>query len=986
MAHSLAAFLTAFILGVVLSRIFRRTLAWLYSREQKPGKEKIHRLFPKPRRPLGGGVAIMLAATISVTATLIALRTRSLSPMLWVFSIAWAYALIGIVDDLRKTAGRGLGERSKLIVQVVVALLWCALLWFASDHHELHVPFIEELKDLGIFFVFFGALVIIATANAVNLSDGIDGLAGGLSAISFAGVGAIVLVARDSSLGPIPWSFCGAVLGFLVFNFPPARILMGDTGALGLGAALGSMAILSHAEFWLFLLAAPFVINAGSVVLQMGAVRCLWRIIKPLRFRRTEATRPFLCAPLHHHFQWLAWDDRRILALYWTTGAVLATWALLSWNSGPLWLVGVLIIPLFLLAAAIQKVMSGRYYIGLAEQQDQPAKVALYRGIPVDVLCWRLYRKIVDTSITEGMLAGATAESVLWRPLSEIEAHVMLGKIYADHRLLDQALEEWEQVPTRSLVLRPAVMLQLAKIYYGRDRLLEAIKLWEQMPVAQLAEMPNLREVVRSAKLRLADLAGKSYRQAMRLCEATSPPRDAQSRAKAQLEISRRYNQELLSLLLHETNKLRGRPVNAQAARSRRELLRRTREVVLGRVQTLDSALSSVSRSSHAPAQEANAEAEEPADRIATELGLTKEGLLVLIGQAGEGIPEITGAAVHPKASRNTVFRIFLKWPNDGPNSIIAKLYAADRIDFFSACYRRDSGVLRLLREYGASVPIVYASELHDDRALLLIEDLGDETLAERLEGSDDAAKHQWLRSGVSALVALHSAAYGHQREIAAEISKVDKDILGQEYYSNALRIAIERIAQVVDAPFSRVEWQQINDQSHPLVDFLAERRKGFIHFEFTPHHLLITPSGLFSFDFEQATLGPPEFDLAALLAQPESNPEPAVWREMIDRYAVLATESGIPVPRAEHLDRAMAYAALFKCLVYAGAAANFLAKFGGEHHLQRFHYYIRQSQELMRPWRPLRPLAQLLAPRLRASRSVSASGSPDIPSSPGYG
>jgi aminoglycoside/choline kinase family phosphotransferase len=310
----------------------------------------------------------------------------------------------------------------------------------------------------------------------------------------------------------------------------------------------------------------------------------------------------------------------------------------------------------------------------------------------------------------------------------------------------------------------------------------------------------------------------------------------------------------------------------------------------------------------------------------------------------------------------------------------VAKLYAEDRISFFSACYRREEGVLRLLREYGAAVPRVYAGELWPDRGLLLLQDLGDETLAERLEASEPATKGQWLRSAVSALVALHSTAHAHLRELAAEIGKVEKDILGPDYYLNALRIAVSRIGDLADEPVKDPDWDRLAEQARPLVDLLSERRQEFIHFEFTPHHLIVTESGLVAFDFEQATIGPLEFDLATLLAQPESDSGPASWDALLEQYAATASESGLPLPAREQFERGVAYAALLKCLVYAGAAANFLGKFGGEHHLQRLHYYMNACQGIMQRRPPLRPLAQLLAPRFRAARTVLSRGSASAP------
>jgi phospho-N-acetylmuramoyl-pentapeptide-transferase len=976
MVQSLTEFVVSFVLGLALSRVFRRSLFWLRSRERKPGKEKIHRLFPKPRRPLGGGLAMMIAATISLVLVPLLWGSSPRRETLWVLPVAWAYAAIGLFDDLRKAGGRGIRERPKFLLQLAAALVFGVLLWAVGGRTELRVPFLAEPVTIGPIYALVAALVVLSTANAVNLSDGMDGLAGGGLVIALAGLAAIGYLDPARAVGPIAWPLCGATLGFLVFNYPPAKLLMGDTGALGLGAALGAAALFAQAEFWLILLAAPFVVNAASVIVQMGTVRGLWRVIKPLRHHRTETARPFLCTPLHHHFQWLAWPDMRILGLYWGFGAVMAVWALLSLNSGIVWLIGLAVIPAFLLAAALQKVLSGNYFIALLEQPDQPAMVALYRGLPADVLGWHLHRLVSQTTITESMLVGATAESILWRPVSEVEAHVILGRIYADQRLLDEALAEWEQVPTRNLLLRPSVILRMARIYYGRDRLLEAIKLWEQLPSSRLAEMPNLREVVRSSKLRLADVAGKSHRQAVRMSsQGSRTPHDAE-RLEAHLVAARGLNQELLSLLLYESDKLRGRAADPQAARARRELLRRSREAVLDRIRELDEALAELARAASPPAAQPEVEAVDAAQRAAAELGLSQADLLRVLARAGEGVPEITQLAVHPKASRNAVYRLGLRWSGSGPQSVIAKLYADDRISFFAACYRREEGVLRLLHRHGAAVPKVYAGELWDDRALLLLQDMGDETLAERLEASEPAMKRQWLRSAVSALAALHGIAHTHLRELATEIRKVEKDVLGPEYYLNALRIAVSRIGELADEPIRETDWSRLAEQARPLVDLLSERRREFVHFEFTPQHLLVTESGLFAFDFEQATIGPLEFDVATLLAQPESDPGSAGWEAMLDQYAATASESGIPLPGRDQFERGAAYAALLKCLVYAGAAANFLGKFGGEHNIQRLHYYMNTSQAIMQRWPPLRPLAQLLGARFRAARAVSGRGS----------
>ena len=971
MSQSLLAFGLALILGVVLCRFSRRILFWLRSREHKPGKEQIHRLFPKPRRPLAGGLAIMAAATVALLVPPLFWGGVPEPVVRWALPLVWAYAIIGLADDFQKSGGRGLQEKPKFLLQLAVALGFGLLLWKSGDFHQLRVPFAVEPVEMGAFYAAFAALVILATANAVNLSDGVDGLAGGAAVVTLLGLAGLGLVEPGPSLGATPWPFIGAILGFLVYNVPPARLLMGDTGALGIGAGLAALAIFGHVELWLLLLGAPFVINAASVMVQLGTVRGLWRVLRPLRHRTTEMPRPFLCTPLHHHFQWLGWRDWQILALFWGLGAVMSAWALLALRSGLLWVVGLLMEAGFLLAAALQKVLRANYFLGLLPRPGQPSVLALYRGVPVVIAGIPFYRLHHETLITEGMLVGATAESILWRPISEIEAHVVLGKIYADQKLFEEAVREWEQVPVRNLLIRPSVVLRLARIYYGRDRLLDAIKLWEQLPGARLEEMPNLREVVRSAKLRLGDLAGKAHRQSMRMVGAWEGRGAVPEAMEASLISARRLNQELLSLLLYERDKLRGKAADPQSARTRRQLLRESRAVVMGRITELDKALGQLARATPGIAEEAASPSPDPERRAAQELNTAPERLISLIGSAGEGTPRITRAAVHPKASRNTVFRLHLSWPGQGPATMIAKRYASDQITFFSACYRRERGVLELVHRYGGAVPRIYDGELREDQALLLMQDLGDETLAERLEASDSRGKQHWLRSAVTALVSLHAIAHNHLPALAAEIEKVDKERLVPEYYLSALRIALERVAGLTDAGLSESGWQQIGDQAHPLIDFLCSRQRSFIHFELTPHHFLVADPGLHVFDFEQATIGPLEFDLAALLAQPESDLGQETWDGLIQYYRVCGLESGLPLD--VHIDRGVAYAALFKCLVYAGAAANFLEKFGGEHHLQRFRYYLDRCQAILNRWPPLRPLGILLGRRLRAARAAAS-------------
>ena len=202
MMGSVAAFIVAFVLGSVLSRVFRRSLSWLISRERKPGKEKIHRLFPKPRRPLGGGLALLCAASL---AAIISYFSYPPSPILgWTLALAWGFALVGFTDDLKKAQGRGMKEKPKLVMQLVFAGLFGYLLWKYEHFTYVQLPFGGELH-LGYYYIPFAMLVIIATINAVNLADGIDGLAGGAAVTTLLGF-VVIGIADIPSTPPGRWS------------------------------------------------------------------------------------------------------------------------------------------------------------------------------------------------------------------------------------------------------------------------------------------------------------------------------------------------------------------------------------------------------------------------------------------------------------------------------------------------------------------------------------------------------------------------------------------------------------------------------------------------------------------------------------------------------------------------------------------------------------------------------------------------------------
>ncbi|NIM05755.1 MAG: phosphotransferase [Armatimonadetes bacterium] len=958
----------------------RRKLGWLKSKERKVGKEKIHRLFPRPRRPLSGGFAILISLTVGV----IAFNWPPGYLPLFFLALVWFFALIGLLDDLRKTGGRGLSEKEKLALQSAAGFAFAYLLHSGASSIRfglIRLPFAEMPVDLGMFYPFLGMFVIVAASNAVNLTDGMDGLAAGQMVIaSFFMLGFCVLLQKPLATG-IFLSLMASCLGFLIFNYPPARLLMGDMGSLALGAALGAGAMFLGIEAFLPLVGAVFVINTLSVIVQVGTVRGLWRLVRLHRHRTTEHFRPFLCTPLHHHFQWLGWPEKSTLRLFWGMGAGFGVFAVLGFKWGGAWVAGMLLIPLPLILAATQKLLRGSYFIGLTSEDEGPHRLALFQGMPVEVIGKKLYRLIRETALSESMLAPGAAEGLLWRPMTEIEARVALGSLFMQQHLGDEALAEWEEIPVRNLLLRESTVMRLARLYYSRDRLLEAIRLWEALPRTRLISMPSVQEIVRGARIRLAELASKSYRQCLSAFAHTQAGKSFDTANLArQLTLSLRFNRDLLSLLASSADLTGGGAGDPQGFRPLSSSYRRAERTLRERIRTLGRALSWCKKAQEQqgtlPQKQTPPPPDDFVEQVREWLGFETKEIQQALGEAFEAKAEITSFQPSAKASRNAIARLGVEWfpAQAGPTRVVAKSYLEERVAFFSACYRRERALLEMLSGYGCPVPGPCGGRLEADRALLILEDTGMETLAERLEGLDIQARERLLSAAIVSLASLHRQSSLHLTELTEEVRKIDKEVLSAQYHLSAFRIALERLFGI---PKEGAFADRIEDMLHqyqPVARLLASRPKTFIHFEFTPQHILLDESKLTIFDFEQGTVGPAEFDLACLIYSPEADlPEESV-QILVDIYEEKAGNRLDP--------RALDYASLAKSLTYAGAALNFYNKFGGQYHFQRLEWYIRHCLSVLGRHAPLSPLRRLLAPWLEQAhkRGLSFAGNQASP------
>ena len=322
----LTALLISFICGPFI-------IAWLKSKQGdgQPIRDDGPQghLIRKKGTPTMGGVLILLAVTAS---TLLWADLRN--AYVWiVLAVTVSFGLIGFFDDYRKLMRRshhGLPGRLKLLIEVVLAAIACVALAFVMRQplaDTIAVPFFKNvLIDLGWFFIVFGVLVITGASNAVNLTDGLDGLAIGPAMIA-AGCFALIayLVGRADfsnylQLHHVPRAdelmvFCGALvgasLGFLWFNAPPASVFMGDTGSLAIGAALGTISIVTKHELVLAIIGGLFVLEAVSVIVQVASFKMTGR-------------RVFRMAPLHHHFEQKGWEESKIVIRFWIVALILA--------------------------------------------------------------------------------------------------------------------------------------------------------------------------------------------------------------------------------------------------------------------------------------------------------------------------------------------------------------------------------------------------------------------------------------------------------------------------------------------------------------------------------------------------------------------------------------------------------------------------------------------------------------------------------------
>ena len=310
---ALVALVLALLGGVVHIDFLKKKMYKQYVLEDAPQTHQI-----KNGTPTTGGVFLVAAAIVaSIIALLMAQKTSTQSFIILITLLF--YTLAGFKDDIRKIKGQknqGLTAKGKLFFQFAIAFL-PVFYAFLTGHDSLIYGNWE--LHLGWLYLPFGIFLITGTSNAVNLTDGLDGLAGTNVAVALLAFTIMLAMAGYTDIAIISAAVMGATIGFLHFNKYPAKVFMGDTGSLALGGFLGTIAVMGHLELWLLLIGVVFFIETVSVMLQVFSYK-------------TFGKRIFKMSPIHHHFELLGWNEVKVVRVFSFVTFLCSTIAVILFN------------------------------------------------------------------------------------------------------------------------------------------------------------------------------------------------------------------------------------------------------------------------------------------------------------------------------------------------------------------------------------------------------------------------------------------------------------------------------------------------------------------------------------------------------------------------------------------------------------------------------------------------------------------------------
>lgn len=309
----LIAFIVTLVITLILGKIgipmLRRLHAQQSIREEGPQSHQA-----KAGTPTMGGLFMMVALTIGVVIFSLVNDVWNATTGILLF-LTLGHCLLGFFDDFVKSVKKrnlGLTAKQKLLGQFIMAAIFC---YIATEHiivpTTLWIPLADVTLNIGWAYYALAFVIIVGTTNAVNLTDGLDGLAAGTAAITSIAYAVIGLIMNKPEIAFFGAMVCAVCLGFLFFNINPAKVFMGDTGSLALGGAFAGMAIMTKTELALIVIGGIFVMEALSVIIQVISFK-------------TRGVRVFKMSPIHHHFELSGWSEQKVVNRFWFAGAILA--------------------------------------------------------------------------------------------------------------------------------------------------------------------------------------------------------------------------------------------------------------------------------------------------------------------------------------------------------------------------------------------------------------------------------------------------------------------------------------------------------------------------------------------------------------------------------------------------------------------------------------------------------------------------------------
>lgn len=464
--------------------------------------------------PIVGGVAMVLGVSSAAIAAGILLQLDFMSwELLAILLLALlGFAVVGFIDDWRKVyRGVGITEVQKfagvLLVSLAAAVALNRLITAPRLSARLAYPPYSDFPGLGqllvhvhfawiVFFLLMTATIATTTSLAVDFSDGMDGLAGGLLVSAGLSFAAIILGEGYQALWPAAvcvLAIAGASMGYLPFNWPStwkakspafgkrrAKIIMGDTGSLAMGGLLALVAVISRNELVLVFIGGVFVLEGLSALISARILVRFYRHFMVLErfntgrgFAHTEFPLPFLATPMHHHFDLLNWDRRRLVYGAWLLGAglgvlgVASTIGTFTWERYLARFAALLVMVVVWQTAPWTR----SFFIGLARRKgapvDEPQRVALYYGFPFKLFGRKLHGRIDLTAITEADLTTPAERLLLWQRMPVFDARAILGYWCYRAGALEDARRIWSRLPSKNLEYRPEIEQMLGEVKHA---------------------------------------------------------------------------------------------------------------------------------------------------------------------------------------------------------------------------------------------------------------------------------------------------------------------------------------------------------------------------------------------------------------------------------------------------------------------------------------------------------------------------------------